>query len=103
MAKKTNYLPWIIGGAAAWFLLLKQKTIQGINGNGNLIYSQYEWVLTNKEYRKLSLKDKKEYKKKYREAIGEAQVMLNYAKDFSPHKIEYRQDILSFLINNEPL
>jgi len=30
MAKKFNYIPWIIGGAAAWFLLRKPTTIQGI-------------------------------------------------------------------------
>lgn len=103
MAKKFNYIPWLIGGAAAWFLLRKPGTIQGIGDNGNNPYSQLDWVLTYKEYKKLPLKDKKEYKKKYREAIGEAQVMLNYAKEFSPHKIEYRQDILKFLLNNEPI
>ena len=103
MAKRFNYIPWLIGGAALWFLFRKPGTIQGINGNNDLTYSQLDWVLTNKEYRKLSLKDKKEYKKKYREAIGEAQVMLNYAKEFSPNKIGYRQYILTFLINNEPI
>ena len=30
MAKKFNYLPWIIGGAAAWYLLIKPKSIKGI-------------------------------------------------------------------------
>jgi len=32
MAKKTSYLPWIIGGVAAWFVFLKPKSIQGISG-----------------------------------------------------------------------
>jgi len=36
MAKKTNYLPWIIGGAAAWFLLRKTNPIQGIGGTGKI-------------------------------------------------------------------
>lgn len=30
MAKKLNYIPWLIGGAAAWFLFRKPGTIQGI-------------------------------------------------------------------------
>jgi len=30
MAKKFNYIPWLIGGAAFWFLLRKPKTVGGI-------------------------------------------------------------------------
>ena len=33
MAKKTNYLPWLIGGVAAWFLLRKKNAVGGIVTN----------------------------------------------------------------------
>jgi len=46
MAKKNNYLPWIIGGAAAWFLLRKPTTIQGIGGYKKGVQEKiYEYIL----------------------------------------------------------
>ena len=48
MAKKTNYLPWIIGGAAALFLLRKPGSIQGIGGYKRGVQDKiYEYILHN--------------------------------------------------------
>jgi len=44
MAKKTSYLPWIIGGVAAWFLFLKPKSIQGIGAIEDLIPKVRDYV-----------------------------------------------------------
>lgn len=48
MAKKFNYIPWLIGGAAAWFLLRKPGTIQGIGGYKKGVQEKInEYILHN--------------------------------------------------------
>jgi len=46
MAKKTNYLPWIIGGAAIWFLFRKNKSVNGIGtlSHGYLIAEKIDFL-----------------------------------------------------------
>ena len=48
MAKKFNYIPWLVGGAAAWFLLRKPGAIQGIGGYKKGVQEKiYEYILHN--------------------------------------------------------
>jgi hypothetical protein len=47
MAKKTSYLPWIIGGVTAWFLFLKPKSIQGIGEIQDKNYLIGDFYLTS--------------------------------------------------------
>lgn len=48
MAKRFNYLPWLIGGAAIWFLFRKPGTIQGIGGYKKGVQEKInEYILHN--------------------------------------------------------
>lgn len=46
MAKKFNYLPWLIGGAAVWFIFRKPKSVNGIGAlsHGYLIAEKIDFL-----------------------------------------------------------
>ncbi len=60
-------------------------------------------VLTAREYKALSYKDKKAYCKDYQTLLNEYRVRVIYAIDFTPHKECYYLNIVTMLLNNAPL